>query len=471
VLVCSVAPARAQCNPFVKTPPCIREGTGYNIELYQGPLLAPIHVMGVGGAYVASAEDTEGAAVNSAAPAVRDPYSTTWFDYDLSVGISFPGAFSNTDFDNHGDNATLPGNHASAGQFLDLNLGALLQFGELGFGATGDLQQFSLTSQSASSSLTMQIGRWKALGAYGLLDGQLIVGGGARIVTMQILQQDGGTLLTMTGLSPETGALVMPTGQPWRIGATFRAPVSGGVSGGVLESGRRAGGLVGPTNLVAPWETEFGIAYQLGPRPLNPGWENPRDQEAELRGEIERDRDKRALEYALEMALTPPLERAAKRVVQQGQEAAVRAIEDEHLREASEQLRAVRKARYANWPREKILLLASALVTGPSATAISVEGFLDQRLERVGQQPTVTPRLGIEGEPLRDRMMLRAGTYVEPSRYAGGSARQHFTFGADVRLFPLDFWGLLSEAVWKVGLFVDLAPRYQNAGIGLGNWH
>jgi hypothetical protein len=451
----------------VKTPPCIRSGTGYDIEIYQGPLLAPIHVMGVGGAYVAMAEDTEGSAVNSASPAVRDPYSTTWFDYDLSVGISFPGAFASTDFDNHGDNANLPANHASAGDFTDLTLGATMQFGGLGLAATGDLQQFSLTSQSASSSLTMQIGRWKALAAYGMLDGQLVVGSGARIVTMQILEQNAGTLLTMTGLSPEAGALVMPTGQPWRIGATFRAPVSGGV----LGSGSSVGGLVLPTNIVEPWETELGIAYQLGPRPLNPGWENPRAQEAELRGEIERDRDKRALDYAIEMALTPPGERAAKRAEQQAQERALRAIEEEHLRETSADLRAARKARYANWPREKILLLASALVSGPSGHAISVEGFLDQRLERVGQEPTVTPRLGIEGEPLRDRMQLRAGTYVEPSRYGGGSARQHFTFGADVRLFPLEFWGLLPEATWKVGLFIDLAPRYQNAGIGLGNWH
>lgn len=422
----------------------------------------------MGGAYVALAEDTEGSAVNSAAPAVRDLYSTTWFDYDLSVGISFPGAFANTDFDNHGDNANLPANHARAGEFTDLNLGATMQFGGFGVAATGDLQQFSLTSQSqASSSLTMQIGRWKALAAYGLLDGQLVVGSGARIVTMQILEQNSGTLLTMTGLGPEVGALVMPTGQPWRIGATFRTPVSGGVVG----SGRSVGGLVLPTNIVEPWEAELGLAYQLGPRPLNPGWENPRAQEAELRTEIERDRDKRALEYAVELSLTPQQERAAKAAEQEAQEVALRRIEEEHLREVGNELRAVRKARYANWPREKILLLASALVTGPTPSSISVEGFLDQRLERVGQQPTVTPRLGIEGEPLRDRMMLRAGTYVEPSRYGGGSARQHFTFGADVRLFPLEFWGLLPEATWKIGLFVDLAPRYQNAGIGLGNWH
>jgi hypothetical protein len=68
-------------------------------------------------------------------------------------------------------------------------------------------------------------------------------------------------------------------------------------------------------------------------------------------------------------------------------------------------------------------------------------------------------------------MLLRVGTYLEPSRYDGATPRQHFTFGADIRLFPLDFWGLLPEADWKLGLFVDLAPRYTNWGLGIGNWH
>jgi hypothetical protein len=40
-----------------------------------------------------------------------------------------------------------------------------------------------------------------------------------------------------------------------------------------------------------------------------------------------------------------------------------------------------------------------------------------------------------------------------------------------VRLFPLDFWGLLPNVNWKVGVFADLAPRYTNYGIGIGNWH
>jgi hypothetical protein len=446
----------------------------------------------VAGAYIASAEDTEGAAVNSASPAVRDPYSIDWFDYDLAIGVSFPGAFTNTDFDNHGTNSALGAN--SANSFTDLTLGGQLQFGAFGVSITGDLlqyQDFNGLAAPASSSLSTlpteigqlatggssliaQVGRWKALAGYALLDGQLVVGAGARIVTMQMLE-GGSTLLTMTGAGPEAGLLVMPTGHRWRVGATARGPVSGGVFGSehVTVDGdvRKAGNLVLPDRVTQPWELEAGIALQLGPRPLNPGWQDPHDQEAELRDEIARDRDTRARRDETDRALAPPAERAALQIQQQAAEEAVRRIEDEHLREVSDRLKTARKARYENWPREKILLLASVLATGPSTGAVSVEAFLDQTAAPVGRSVSYTPRLGLEGEPIENRMLLRTGTYLEPSRYVQGTARQHYTFGADIHLFPLTFWGLLPGADWKLGLVVDLAPRYQNIGFGFGNWH
>jgi hypothetical protein len=437
--------------------------------------------MGVGGAYVASAEGMEGAAVNSAAPAVRDPFSTSWFDYDVSAGISFPGAFTTTDFDNHGDDANLPAQHASAGSFTDLTLGGKVELGGLGVAATGELQQYSLTTPAPGQpGLTLQIGRWKGLAAYGMLRGQLAVGGGVRVVTMQVLQDGYGTLLTMTGAAPEAGALLMPTGLPWRIGLTARAPVSAspGVAflGQTLLPGsampaRTAGAFVLPSQVVMPWEAEVGVAYQLGPRPLNPGWENPHEQEAPLRARIEADRADRVRAYRDELAALPAEARPARLAEQAAEEKSLRAIEDDHLAEDSGRLHRARKARYANWPREKILLLASVLLTGPSPDAVSIEGFLDKRVETVGRDVSFTPRLGLEAEPLPERMQLRTGTYIEPSRYPASAARQHFTFGADVHLFPLDFWGLLPEADWKLGLFVDLAPRYTNWGFGLGNWH
>jgi hypothetical protein len=447
-------------------------------------------VTGVGGAYVALAEGTEGSAVNAAAPAVRTLYSTTWFDWDLAVGISFPGAFTTTDFDNQGDNGNLPSNRATVGSFTDLNLGATVQAGDLGVSATGDLQQFSVTTAAPGQpGLQLQIGRWKALAAYGALDGQLAVGGGARIVTMQILQDNAGSLLTMTGASPEVGALLMPTGYPWRIGAALRTAVSGATGVNVLgqsifgvgnnttacssstSGGRCAGGFYVPSRVVMPWEAEVGVAYQLGPRPLNPGWENPRHQEARLRAEIEADRVERIRRNAEELARLPAGERPARRAELAAEEKSLRAIEDQHLAEESARLNRTRKARYANWPREKILLLASVLATGQSPNAVSMEGFLDKLQATVGQQISFTPRLGLDGEPIRDRMILRTGTYVEPSRYEGGSARQHYTFGSDIRLFSFDAWGLLPDSIWKLGLFADLAPRYTNWGFGISNWH
>src|SRR6202030_4115654 len=121
------------------------------------------------------------------------------------------------------------------------------------------------------------------------------------------------------------------------------------------------------------------------------------------------------------LALLSPEGREQRRREQASEERALRSIEDEHLDEESDRLRKTRKSRYANWPREKILLLASVMMTGPSpGVAYSVEGFADQVSvppDQVGQVPTFTPRLGMEGEPLQNRMLLRAGSYVEPSRY------------------------------------------------------
>lgn len=450
----------------------------YSLEIFQGPVLAPIRVTGLGGAYIASAEGVEGAAVNSASPAVRDAFSYHWLDYDLNLSASLLSTLSDTDFDNHG--ARRPGeNRARVGDFFQLTFGANVQFGYWGVTANADLEQYHLASESgAAPGLSMQIGRWKMLGAYGMLRDQLVIGGGIRAVTMSISQQggDNATLLTMTGVAPEAGVLVMPNGMQWRLGATVRAPVSGTTIGSdrttVDSAGvRRAGDFILPSQVVLPWEAEVGVAYQLGPRPLNPEWTNPHDDERPVRDYVEAERARRVAENEAELARTPPADRDRVRARQMAEEAPLRKLEDDRVDAESHRLLLVRKARYNNWPREKILVLASVLVTAPSDRAVSVEGFLDQRREYVGKEYSFTPRLGIEAEPILNRLRARTGTYLEPSRYADGSSRQHFTFGGDVKLFPFDVWGLIGETTWKLSFYVDLAPRYTNGGIGIGTWH
>jgi hypothetical protein len=315
--------------------------------------VAPIRVTGVGGAYIASAEDTAGAAVNAASPAVRDAYSTSWFDYDATAGISTPGEFASTDFDNLGDSGPP---HARAGNFVALNFGAQVQFGGLGVSATSDLQRFTLSTPTPGTpGFTLQAGRWRALAAYGMFSGQLAVGGGARVVTAQVQQSGAGTLLTMTGFAPEAGALLMPTGQQWRVGATVRAPVSAGVDVlglSITNDIGRAGNFILPNRFLLPWEIEAGVAYQLGPRPLNPGWQNPHEQEGWLRRSIAADRARRERENAAAIAQATPDRKPAVAAELAAEEKSLRAIEDQRLDAEIDRLKMTRRARYANWPRE-----------------------------------------------------------------------------------------------------------------------
>ena len=67
--------------------------SAYSIDLYQGAVSAGNRVMGLGGAYVALAEDVDGDLQNPAAPAVRPFFSIDHFDYWLGLGLTFVGGF------------------------------------------------------------------------------------------------------------------------------------------------------------------------------------------------------------------------------------------------------------------------------------------------------------------------------------------------------------------------------------------
>ncbi len=75
---------------------------------------------------------------------------------------------------------------------------------------------------------------------------------------------------------------------------------------------------------------------------------------------------------------------------------------------------------------------------------------------------TLTPRVGIESEPVPNWVHARAGSYIEPSRFADSTPRQHFTLGGDIRLFRFSPWGIFGDQIWRITLGADLAPRYQN---------
>ncbi|WP_233596972.1 hypothetical protein [Corallococcus sp. CA041A] len=131
-----------------------------------------------------------------------------------------------------------------------------------------------------------------------------------------------------------------------------------------------------------------------------------------------------------------------------------------------------RAERYRALPRSKLLLTGSVLISGSVPNAIGFDSFLSQQLERSGRHLSISPRVGAELEPLENRLQLRAGSYLEPSRFDTVGPRLHGTASAELRLFQWSVFGLFSpDTSWRVSGFADVSRRYFGWGFGAGTWH
>ena len=462
----------------------------YTVEVVQGPVLAPLAVLAMGGAYAAIADGVEGLGSNASAAAVRAPYAASWFSYDFSYGASLPGAFGRTDFDNRGE----VGLNSTA---FFYTLGGILQWGPFGIGANADFQRYSLAKTDTTPGSVVSIGNFHVSAAYALLSHQLFVGAGLRGMRTGVYTLAQGASpravfvstneqsLSMLGFAPELGFVVAPDWSPWRLGATYRFPVSSsGEPNGTVVTGddgvRRAGGFPVPDKVVQPWEMQVGVVLSAGPRPLNPKWLNPHEQEAVVHQRIAHAREQRRLANEVELArITDDAARARRAAEIAERERRVRDQEDANFDEWASLLKAERKARYRNWPRARIQVAAEVVVTGTSENAVGLQSFLRREDVPSGSKRTIQPRLGIEGEPIPYWMIARVGTYIEQTRYRVSpepgllaGARQHFTFGIEQKMFT---WGALglynAQTEWRITFAGDIAPRYQNIGLSIGTWH
>lgn len=439
-----LAPSIAHAEPpAVGAPGDPIATSGYRVDLFQGPVLMSSRATGMGGAFAAIGEGVQGYAVNAAAPAVREAYSRSWFDYDLDVGISFPGAYAKTDFDNDGKPASYNG-------FYFLTGGANLQFGTFGVGASAQLQNYDLQPSDVAlgTGLQVQFVRINALAAKAFFDQQLMIGAGIRTVTLNMNTKGDNprTLFTASSAGFQGGALFAPHALPMRFALTARGPMTPNAAGNADDVVTDANGSkyiqredgsrwYMPEAIEYPWEIEAGFALQLGPRPLNTPFVNTHSPPSD---------DPDAGPYPNKT---------------------VRAQRIKNLEDRA-------KARYKALPREKYLLLASLLVSGPVVNGVGIESFLDRVVIRSGKHVSVTPRVGAEVEPFPNVVQLRAGSYLEPSRFESGSYRPHGTVGFDLRLFEWDVLGLVAEdTAWRIGGSVDISRGYFSWGVTAGMWH
>jgi hypothetical protein len=469
----AVSRAPAQTAPPIKT-------NNYAIDLTQGPVLASNRVIGLAGAFVAMADGVDGDTQNPASPAVRVPYSYTDVDYDLGAGLVFPGGLGRSgDFFNSGSKT-----HVVAGNNLYVFLsGAFnVQIDRFGFGFTADLQQYSLrrSSEPTVTSLTSQIMVNHFLLAYAFNDDQFVVGTGARVVTLDVSTRatflsSGMDTLNTHGAGFELGFIWRPNGERVRLGAAFRSPVSAEAAGKVLYRGT-PDELYLPSHITLPWDLNIGTAIQLGSRPLNPRWVSPRELLAHKRRYLAwqaRERERRTRE-AVRQARAEGRDAAALERILRAQDEAEAAIDRAELEHAERDVNRALRRWCAELPRFHVLLLSSMLMTGAVQDGVGIEGFLRREWQRSGEQISLSPRLGLEIEPIPNWLQVRGGVYFEPTRFRSNEegGRTHATLGGSLRAVPWDVFGTFPEGNWFwLGGSLDVARDYFGWGVTFGVWH
>jgi len=135
---------------------------------------------------------------------------------------------------------------------------------------------------------------------------------------------------------------------------------------------------------------------------------------------------------------------------------------------ASYASRAMRRSDLESVP---VRFAADAVWDGKLSNAVGLEGLLMGQVVERGAEPTLSPRIGVEVEPARNRFRFRTGSYWEPTRADAESGRLHLTAGTQLRIVRVRILrGWIDQHLsWTTAL--DAADGYLNTGfLSLGFW-
>lgn len=409
------SPARGQSEPA-------SEASEATIDTGRGPIAGGTRFIGLGGAFVAIAQDTEGVAVNPAGTAVRMPYSWGRWDYgvggDLAIGNWLP---KNNFYNRPQAEGDLGSKTALFG-----SVSAQLNYEHFGVGISAEAQRNAATRSDQavgiSSNLTASFGVAHAGIAYGFFDGQLLLGAGPRFVGVSFDRRDDRpSVLSTAGVGYEAGFILKPVAAQYRIGAAVKSPVNARLPSdpGELQE-----------TVHVPWEVALGAAYQFGTPRLNPRFVTARD---------------------------------VARQKAHGREPTAAELE---------QVETELYERYERSERFHVLLSAELALLQGSRGHAGFEQYWSRGGGRALGGVIFSPRLGAESEVVPRILRLRVGSYYEPPLIEGVQGRLHATGGFDVRLFDWNVFGLFGRHnYWRLSLAADGAREYLNAVVGLGFWH
>ena len=482
VVCCLPAASSAQLGPD-GTP---IDSSDYTIDLTRGVVVSSSRVVGLSGAATSLAQGVEGGLQNPSAVAYRGPQWPEWYDYWLALGFTYP--FASGDFYNSG-RVLGAGTDVNDSTFF-LIPGASFQMWHGGLGLTIDSQFIKLEGvvdpeTMERETLRLRFTTFHIQGGYGFLRGQLLIGAGLRIFRQRAFQssrfRSNGDEYHTLGLGAEVGLTIRPHGKRWTLGAA----VFPKLNTGLRQRGRATvtpegdivvGDVFLPRTTTIPTTGSVGFSYQFGPRPTNPPWVGEENLAAPDLERLDRRREK--AEKAEARQIAEARENGGPEL-----ELRVRAIQQRYAKKYA-QIKEERKAlkRYAwdvlrkryrwGWPRRYYLLTADLWFNGRVSNGVGVESFLFQTVQRSGEKITVSPRLGFEAEVWPTRFKIRAGTYLEPTRFAQSSPRVHGTLGFDLHLFRWNVFGLWPRDYrWQLTGAFDAARAYASFSFGIGGWY
>jgi hypothetical protein len=353
-----------------------------------------------------------------------------------------------------------------------------LQWGEFGLGLTLEMQHYELSGPPPGGSIRVTIPTTHMQLARGIDHNQLVIGAGARLVSMSVSGPNAGSAFSSGGIGLEFGAVYKPENLPLRLGVAVRTPVETQASyrdgllpdeNGDLVVQTQAGPAYLPKIVAVPWDFNFGFAVQLGKRPLNPPWRilselTERSTLEHRLKEIDREDAKQA---ALRLARTPAERERIVRTFDSEQAADDRRFADQQL-SARRQI----EREHLAMNRFYVQISGAMLISGSVEAAVGIESLLTQKVNRSGQSVVSSPRVGVECGILPELMKLRAGSYLEPTRFETSDMRVHGTAGIDIRLFRWNVFGAWpDDYMWRLGLGGDASTRYYTFGLSVGGWY
>ncbi len=417
----------------------------YAIDLFTGPVVAGGRIRGMAGAYTAIGSGIDGSLFNPAGYAERVESEIHWWEWEITGSLSLGGIFRNNDFDNNGRD------DLGSADVISVGFGGRLQFGHFGTGASALGQTFTLKDEQGRAYADVVLTNLRYGAAYSFLGGGLVLGATLRGVILDVDRSiSGENLVSFGGLGAEVGALIRPAMKRYRVGAVLRTPLQSRPTTDsqieVVDGLRTAQGLVLPSRVQVPWEVDVGFAYQFGERRANVPWRETTGIRKNLSKQVE------SGSY-----LPPPLyDGPAYPALPSDPRGA--------LRQAIANDRDAERRLIRNQPRRYVLVSADFILYGRTRNGQGLTSFLTQVPETSGARNSFGLRVGFESEILQNRMKIRGGSYLEPSRFQRSYYRPHGTAGFDVRLFDLWKWSFRATAT------VDVAPRFFDWGAAIGMW-